>query len=210
MFMSDNNEAIQPYAEGNAEELTEVTSPRESQWERIMRSQTITVALQLLGALAAAAAGTARPLTTLLFGNLVNLYNSKGNEQSTHLKHEINNKAFLLFCIFIAQWACVCTYSVLFSIAAMRYTMRLRALYLKAVLSQDIEHVSPSNAATDLSTNISVIEDAMAEKMGTVVSRLQVHLGNIPKRRDRHGSGVLGVLILRYSGYLILLECSEY
>jgi ATP-binding cassette subfamily B (MDR/TAP) protein 1 len=47
--------------------------------------------------------------------------------------------------------------------------MRLRALYLKAVISQDIEEVSSSNAATDLSAYASVIEDALAEKLGTVL-----------------------------------------
>ncbi|KAF2647953.1 ABC transporter-like protein [Lophiostoma macrostomum CBS 122681] len=134
-----------------------------------MHSPGLTLTLQILGAFAAVGAGTARPLTAILFGNLVNLYNTTDKAQLSHLKHEINARVLYLFFIFVGQWFLVCTYGILFSIAAMRYTMRLLALYLKAVVSQDIEHVSSSNAATDLSANASVIEDAMAEKLGTVL-----------------------------------------
>ncbi|KAF2111191.1 ABC transporter-like protein [Lophiotrema nucula] len=135
-----------------------------------MRSQVITSALQVLGAFAAIGAGTARPLMTILFGHLVNLYNrNSGNQQPVHLKHEINSEVLLLFFLFIGQWTLVCLYGILFSVAAMRYTMRLRALYLKAVVSQHIEQVSQSNTATDLSTNATIIEDAMAEKLGTIL-----------------------------------------
>jgi ATP-binding cassette subfamily B (MDR/TAP) protein 1 len=156
--------------EEEEEEFTELAPPRASQWKRVMRSQAITLALQVLGALAAAGAGTARPLMAILFGGLVNLYNSKNEYgEQGHLKHEINTKVLLLLFIFIGQWILVCSYGILFSVAAMRYTMRLRALYLKAVVSQDIEHVSKSNAATNLSANASVIEDALAEKFGTIL-----------------------------------------
>ncbi|KAF2684992.1 ABC transporter-like protein [Lentithecium fluviatile CBS 122367] len=135
-----------------------------------MCSSAITMALQILGGLAAAGAGTARPLMAIIFGNLVNLYNSKNEkDEMARLRHEIDGKVLLLLAIFIGQWALVCTYGILFSIAAMRYTMRLRALYLKAVVSQDLEQVSESNAATDLSTNASIIEDALAEKSGTIL-----------------------------------------
>lgn len=152
------------------EEFTEMAPPRASQWKRVMRPHAITTMLQVLGAIAAAASGTARPLMAILFGELVDLYNSKnGNNNLAHLKREINERVFLLLFVFIGQWILVCAYGILFSIAAMRYTMRLRALYLKAVVSQDIEYVSESNAAADLSTNASVIEDALAEKAGTML-----------------------------------------
>jgi len=156
--------------EGEEKEFTELAPPRASQWKRVMRSPTVTIILQVLGALAAAGAGTARPLMAVLFGNLVNLYNEKsGDKGMARLKHEINTKVLLLLFVFIGQWVLVCAYGILFSIAAMRYTMRMRALYLKAVVSQDIEQVSESSAATDLSTNASVIEDALAEKFGTML-----------------------------------------
>jgi ATP-binding cassette subfamily B (MDR/TAP) protein 1 len=152
------------------DEFTELAPSRPSQWTRVMRSPKTTLALQTLGALAAIGAGTARPLMAILFGNLVNLYNNKnGDEGLTHLKHEIDNKVLLLLAIFFGQWFLVCAYGILLSVAAMRFTMRMRALYLKAVVSQDIEQVSESNAATDLSTNASVIEDALAEKSGTIL-----------------------------------------
>ncbi|KAF2715325.1 hypothetical protein K504DRAFT_497197 [Pleomassaria siparia CBS 279.74] len=156
--------------EEEEEEYTELAPPRKSQWERVMRSQSLTIALQVLGALAAAGAGTARPLMAILFGNLVNLYNGKnGDAGRERLKHEINSKVLQLLYVFIGQWFLVCAYGILFSIAAMRYTMRMRALYLKAAVSQDIEWVSQSSAATDLSTNASIIEDALAEKLGTIL-----------------------------------------
>jgi ATP-binding cassette subfamily B (MDR/TAP) protein 1 len=155
---------------GEEDEFTEMAPSRPSQWTRVMRSPNITLMIQLIGAFAAIGAGTARPLMAILFGNLVNLYNSRnGNEGLARLKHEIDNKVFLLLAIFIGQWILVCAYGILLSIAAMRYTMRMRALYLKAVVSHNVEQVSESNAATDLSTNASVIEDALAEKSGTIL-----------------------------------------
>jgi ATP-binding cassette subfamily B (MDR/TAP) protein 1 len=157
-------------AEEDENDFTELAPPRPSQWERVMRSRAVTLAIHALGALAAIGAGTARPLMAILFGDFVNLYNSKsGDESLAYLKHEINVKVVQLLAIFIGQWLLVCAYGILFSIAAMRYTMLMRALYLKAVVSQDLEQVSDSNAATDLSTNAGVIEDALAEKCGTIL-----------------------------------------
>ena len=50
--------------------------------------------------------------------------------------------------------------------------MKLRALYLRAVVAQDAEQVSESRAASDLSSNITLIEDAFSEKMGTLLQAI--------------------------------------
>ncbi len=165
-----DNRIVEEEAEQD-EEYTEMAPPQISHWKLVMRSQTTTIILQVLGTFAAAAAGTARPLMAIFYGHLVNIYNN-GTLDKAAMKHDINRKVLMLLCIFIGQWVFVCMYGILFSVAAMRYTMRMRALYLNAVVSQDIEHVSEFSAATDLSINASIIEEALSEKLGTIVQGL--------------------------------------
>ena len=141
------------------------------------RFDTIALALQCLGAGAALAAGTARPLMAVIFGGLVNVYNDKGDK--TALKHTIDKQVLLLVVIFLAQWLATCAYAIFFSISAMRRSMALRSAYLKALVSQDVDQVSESRTATDLSTNISVIEDALSEKLGTVLQALSTVLTSL-------------------------------
>ncbi|KAF2648785.1 ABC transporter-like protein [Lophiostoma macrostomum CBS 122681] len=137
----------------------------------------IALLLQCLGAGAALAAGTARPLMAVIFGGLVNVYNDKGDK--TALKHTIDRQVLLLVVIFLAQWLVTCAYAIFFSISAMRRSMAIRSAYLKALVSQDIDSVSESRTATDLSTNISVIEDALSEKLGTVLQALSTVLTSL-------------------------------
>ncbi|KAF2471230.1 ABC transporter-like protein [Lindgomyces ingoldianus] len=133
----------------------------------------LTIILQCLGTLAAFGAGTARPLMTIIFGELVNAYNDTSDKEVlNHLKNVVDKKVFILLILFLGQWVLVFTYGSLFSIAALRYTVNLRASYLKAFISQDIEEAKESKAATDLSSNIGVIEDAISEKLGTVLQAL--------------------------------------
>jgi ATP-binding cassette subfamily B (MDR/TAP) protein 1 len=113
----------------------------------------------------------------VIFGGLVNVYNDKG--EKTALKHTIDKQVLLLVVIFLAQWLATCAYAIFFSIAAMRRSMALRSAYLKALVSQDIDQVSESRTATDLSTNISVIEDALSEKLGTVLQALSTVLTSL-------------------------------
>ncbi len=147
---------------------------------RLVREDFITTLLQALGALCALCAGTARPLYTIIYGGLVNVYNDvERNPHSFPSKRLLNQKLVLLLVIFIGQWILTCIYGILFSIAAMRYTKTLRSSYLRAVVTQDAEKVSEARAATDLSDNISVIEDALSEKLGTVLQALSTVITSI-------------------------------
>ncbi|KAF2262556.1 ABC transporter-like protein [Lojkania enalia] len=130
--------------------------------------------------LAAFGAGTARPLMTVIWGDLVNLYNDvKEDTDTSYMKHTVDKKALMLLIIFIAQWTLVWTYGSLFSIAAMHHSIRLRASYLKAIVCKDTEEVHESKAATDLSTNISVIEEALSEKLGTVMQAISTVVSSL-------------------------------
>ena len=139
----------------------------------LVREDLITTLLQALGAICAVCAGTARPLYTIIFGGLVDTYNNVERDSYSFLsKRLLNQKFLLLLVIFIGQWIFTCAYGITFSVAAMRYTKTLRASYLRAVITQDAEKVCEARAATDLSGNISVIEEALSEKLGTVLQAL--------------------------------------
>jgi ATP-binding cassette, subfamily B (MDR/TAP), member 1 len=131
------------------------------------RGDAKTRTLQVAGIVAAIGAGTARPLMTLIFGGLVNTYNSRGS--ASDLNARIDHQVLLLVIIFIGQWTLICGYGICFSIAAMRTSVRLRASYLRATVRQDLEDVSESRAATDFSVNINAVEEALSEKLGVVV-----------------------------------------
>lgn len=123
--------------------------------------------IQLLAALAAIGAGTVRPLMTLIIGSLVNRFNNV--EDSASLKSLINHQVLFLIYLFLGQWVLVCIYGLLFSISAMLWSMKLRVAYFRAAIQQDFGQISQGKVASDLSSSVSNVEEALSEKLGLVL-----------------------------------------
>jgi ATP-binding cassette, subfamily B (MDR/TAP), member 1 len=141
---------------------------------------------QLLEVAAAAGAGIARPLMTVIFGNLVNKFNQSAAVGD--LQSAIYGQVLYLVYLFIGQWVLICAYGVLLSIAAMQFSVALRNAYLRTAICRRPGDAIESNAATDLSSSMSSIEDALAEKLEITVQAISTvcHHSSLPL----HGAGI--------------------
>ncbi|PBK74780.1 P-loop containing nucleoside triphosphate hydrolase protein [Armillaria solidipes] len=145
-----------------------------------------------LALVAAAAAGAAQPLMTLLFGNLTNqfvIFQSvvnkvdQGDEQAANdlpaaaaaFRHVASKDALYLVVIGIGMFVCTYFYMYVWVYTAEANAKRIRERYLRAVLHQDIpffDKVGAGEVATRIQTDTHLVQQGMSEKVALVVSFL--------------------------------------
>ncbi|KAJ3756801.1 P-loop containing nucleoside triphosphate hydrolase protein [Lentinula raphanica] len=146
--------------------------------------------LDFIGLIAAAAAGAAQPLMSLLFGKLtesfvefqviVNAMNSGQQippDQFNDAVHDFRSQSAkdALYLVFIGIGMFVCTYLYMY---IWTYTgevnaKRIRERYLQAVLRQDIQYfdkVGAGEVATRIQTDTHLVQQGMSEKVALAVS----------------------------------------
>ncbi|CAK5279585.1 unnamed protein product [Mycena citricolor] len=160
-------------------EATEVTTAAEPALEpvgflQLFRfSTSYEITLDVIGLIAAAAAGAAQPLMTILFGNLVNQFvnfqivisaiDAGSTEAAAQLpavaaafRHEAGRLAIYLVCIGCGMFLCTYIYMYTFVYTAEVNAKRIRERYLKAVLRQDVQFfdkVGAGEVATRIQTD---------------------------------------------------------
>jgi ATP-binding cassette subfamily B (MDR/TAP) protein 1 len=133
--------------------------------------------LHTIGFLAAIGAGSAVPLMTLVFGELVNVFNKRGqvDAEGTPLvtpeefRQAINKNSLYYVYVFIGKFVLVYLHTTCFTIAATRMTRGLRLAYVKSILGQEIAYFdtcTPGSVATRISTNANLIQTGLGEKVG--------------------------------------------
>jgi ATP-binding cassette subfamily B (MDR/TAP) protein 1 len=133
--------------------------------------------LHTVGFFSAIGAGAALPLMTLVFGELVNVFNewgqvdADGNPLVTphQFRQEINKNALWFVYLFIGKFVLVYLHTTCFTIAATRMTRGLRLAYVKSILRQEIAYFdtcTPGSVATRISTNANLIQTGLSEKVG--------------------------------------------
>ncbi|KAL2644761.1 hypothetical protein R1flu_012348 [Riccia fluitans] len=128
--------------------------------------------LMTIGTLGAIGSGCSQPLLTILVGHLVDATNI--HTQSTkNLLHSVS-----LTCLNLVYTAIGCGFASVvemagWAIAAERQAVRLRCMYLKALLRQDVgyfdQEIGVGEAMTKISGDILIIQDAMGDKVATVI-----------------------------------------
>lgn len=83
----------------------EVISPTAAYFKLWSFALPLDVALRVLAAICFVGAGTAEPLMTIFFGNLVNLYNNENPRTPAQFRAEINKNALYLVYLFIGKLA---------------------------------------------------------------------------------------------------------
>ncbi|KAK4399304.1 ABC transporter B family member 9 [Sesamum angolense] len=125
------------------------------------------VVLMIIGSIGAIANGASQPISTLAFSQLVN---SLGNPSQTLLLHQVALKI-----LFVAigggagGFLQVCCWMV----AGERQSSRIRALYLKALLQQEIAFFDTKTTTGEVMSSIFgdaiLIHEAMGEKVGKFI-----------------------------------------
>ncbi|CAL4957077.1 unnamed protein product [Urochloa decumbens] len=137
------------------------------------------VALMLLGALGAVANGAAMPFMTVLFGNLIDAF---GGAMSIHeVVDRVSNVSLEFIYLAIASAVASFVQVTCWMITGERQAARIRNLYLKTILRQEIaffdKYTSTGEVVGRMSGDTVLIQDAMGEKVGKFVQLVVTFLG---------------------------------
>ncbi|KAJ6559121.1 P-loop containing nucleoside triphosphate hydrolase protein [Mycena vulgaris] len=152
--------------------------------------------IDAIGLVAAAAAGSAQPLMTILFGNLVNQFvefqivinqiegadAARAATATAELpivakafRHQASLLAIYLVIIGAGMFLCTYTYMYIFVYTAEVNAKRIRERYLKAILRQDVQFfdkVGAGEVATRIQTDTHLVQQGISEKVALVVNFL--------------------------------------
>ncbi|KAL6850411.1 hypothetical protein ACP4OV_021038 [Aristida adscensionis] len=136
-------------------------------------------ALMVLGALGAVANGAAMPFMTVLFGNLIDAF---GGALSVH---QVVNRVSMvsLDFIYLAIASAVASFVQVtcWMITGERQAARIRNLYLKTILRQEIaffdKYTSTGEVVGRMSGDTVLIQDAMGEKVGKFIQLVVTFFG---------------------------------
>ncbi|KAJ4765195.1 ABC transporter B family protein [Rhynchospora pubera] len=135
-------------------------------------------ALMLIGSIAAIANGLSMPLMTLIFGKLINAFGSTSRD---NVVHEVS-KIALIF-VYLAAGSGVAAFLQVgcWMVTGERQSARIRGLYLKTILKQDIAFFDTETTTGEvigrLSGDTVLIQDAIGEKVGKCVQLISTFFG---------------------------------
>ncbi|SPO40198.1 probable Leptomycin B resistance protein pmd1 [Pseudozyma flocculosa] len=129
------------------------------------------------GIIAAAVAGAAQPLMTIVFGNLTTAFLEFSNAAAgkgdidvarRHLDDEVLRGVLFLIYIGIAMFAATYIYMASWVYSGEAITRRIREKYLQAVLRQDISYfdiLGAGEITTRIQTDIQLIQEGISDKI---------------------------------------------
>ncbi|VAH78658.1 unnamed protein product [Triticum turgidum subsp. durum] len=134
--------------------------------------------LMLVGTLAALANGVSQPLMTVIFGDMIDAF---GGATSDNVLHRVN-KAVLSFVYLGIGTAVVSFLQVAcWTITGERQATRIRSLYLKSVLRQDISffdvEMTTGQIVSRMSGDTVLVQDAIGEKVGKFLQLVATFIG---------------------------------
>ncbi|KAG2597027.1 hypothetical protein PVAP13_5KG216000 [Panicum virgatum] len=137
------------------------------------------VALMLLGALGAVANGAAMPFMTVLFGNLIDAF---GGAMGIHdVVTRVSNVSLEFIYLAIASAVASFVQVTCWMITGERQAARIRNLYLKTILRQEIaffdKYTSTGEVVGRMSGDTVLIQDAMGEKVGKFIQLVVTFFG---------------------------------
>ncbi|KAL7804794.1 ABC multidrug transporter SitT [Trichoderma aethiopicum] len=131
--------------------------------------------LLISGIVCAIASGVPFPLIGIIFGQLLNDFNTATCDQSdtpgsaTQLQGGINHKILMIVYLAVAQFFTIGAHLFCFSTFGARLAQRLRERYLQNLLRQEpsyFDNLPPGEVASRLSADIQTIRSGTSEKVG--------------------------------------------
>lgn len=134
--------------------------------------------LLFTGIISAIASGVPFPIVGIIFGQLLNSFNSvvcdqeddsSSPESDAEAQDGINTKVLLIFYLAIAQFFLIYAHLLCWSLYGSRLAQRLRETYLQSLLKQEPSHfdeLPAGEVASRLSGDISSIRSGTSEKVG--------------------------------------------
>ncbi|OAP62935.1 hypothetical protein AYL99_02162 [Fonsecaea erecta] len=165
--------------EDSHETLKTELSAWKAYWRLLTYANSVDIVLRICGAAAAAAAGSALPLMTIILGDFVQDFNGwgTGGIQPADFRHKVNQNTLWLVYLFVGKFAMGYCGTVMHSISASRITRRIRLRYLQTVLHRPIsyfDHHTAGSIGSSLSTDTNLIEVGLAEKVATAFQSISM------------------------------------
>nr|QVT92302.1 ABC transporter [Salvia miltiorrhiza] len=136
------------------------------------------VLLMVVGAIAAIGNGVSQPLMTLIFGKLVDSF---GEGDRSTIVHSVSKVALKLVYLGIGGGVASLLQMMCWMVTGERQAARIRGLYLKTILRQDIEFFDTQTSTGEIIGRMSgdtiLIQDAMGEKVGKFIQFASTFLG---------------------------------
>ncbi|KAJ6301922.1 hypothetical protein OIU77_016100 [Salix suchowensis] len=136
------------------------------------------VALMIVGTLSAMANGLAQPLMTLIFGQLINSF---GASDRSNIVKEVSKVALNFVYLAVGSGIASLLQVSCWMVTGERQSTRIRGLYLKTILGQDIgffdSETSTGEVIGRMSGDTILIQDAMGEKVGKFIQLLATFFG---------------------------------
>ncbi|XP_048141166.1 ABC transporter B family member 9-like isoform X1 [Rhodamnia argentea] len=136
------------------------------------------VIFMVVGTISAVASGLAQPLMTLIFGKLINSF---GSTDRDHVVKEVSKVAVLFLYLALGTGVASFLQVACWMVTGERQATRIRGLYLKTILRQDIAFFDTETTTGEVIGRMSgdtiLIQDAMGEKVGKFVQLLATFLG---------------------------------
>ncbi|KAL2473720.1 ABC transporter B family member 9 [Forsythia ovata] len=138
----------------------------------------VDVVLMIVGSISAVGNGLAQPIMTLIFGQLINSF--AGTDQK-HVVREVS-KISLKY-VYLAVGAGLASFLQMscWMVTGERQATRIRGMYLKTILRQDIEFFDTQTTTGEVIGRMSgdtiLIQDAMGEKVGKFIQFTSTFFG---------------------------------
>ncbi|GMH30820.1 hypothetical protein Nepgr_032663 [Nepenthes gracilis] len=137
------------------------------------------LALMVIGSIGAVGNGVSMPLMSILFGNLIDAF---GENQTNHEVLHAVSKVCLKF-VYLAAGVAVAAFLQVacWMVTGERQAARIRNLYLKAILRQDVgffdKETNTGEVVGRMSGDTVLIQDAMGEKVGKFIQLISTFIG---------------------------------
>ncbi|XP_004234243.1 ABC transporter B family member 9 [Solanum lycopersicum] len=136
------------------------------------------IILMLFGILGAIASGVSKPLMSLMFGDLIDSY---GTSDQSNILDKVSRISLKFVYLGIGTGIASLLQVACWSITGERQVTRIKCLYLKTILRQDIEFFDTQSATGEVIERMSgdtiLLQEAMGEKVGNFVMHMSTFIG---------------------------------
>ncbi|XP_068702225.1 ATP-dependent translocase ABCB1-like [Montipora foliosa] len=170
----DGDESDDKEKKGNKKEKEE-KPPMIPLFQLFRFSDNVDILLMVIGTFSAVAHGAAIPLQFIIFGDLIESFIDFEKKQTANVTEPFNLEdkmtTFALYYVYLAIGNLIVAYGqmTLWSLAAERQVKKMRLLFFKSVLKQDIgwfDTIDPGQLNSRLTEDLNKVHDGMGTKIG--------------------------------------------
>ncbi|KAI3744849.1 hypothetical protein L1987_57945 [Smallanthus sonchifolius] len=140
-------------------------------YKLFMFADSIDFVLMVIGTITAIGSGIAMPLQTLIFGELIDTFG--GNQDNKDIVHQVSKVSIKYVYLALGTGAAAFFHVGCWMVSGERQAARIRSLYLKTLLRQEVGYFDQEGKSGDvvecMSGDTVIIQDAMGEKVGKFI-----------------------------------------